>query len=123
MPKLLAAASRLADVLERENAALAVMNLPQAGAMLAEKTAAIVALAVFDDGAIVPGHPDLVFAARRLDGLARDNRRLLERAMAAQMRLIGIVARAAAASVAQQSYGARGRMAHVARPMALSTRA
>jgi hypothetical protein len=123
MPQaLIAAARRLADVLERENAALAAMDLRLAGTLVGEKTIAMTALAAFGDGAIVPRHPDLVSVAKSLDVLAGDNRRLLNRAMSAQQRVIGIVARAAAASVPHVSYGARGRMAHIARPMALSTR-
>ena len=48
---IIAAAQRLADVLERENRALKSMDLPQAATFLHEKTAAIAA--PYDSGAAV----------------------------------------------------------------------
>lgn len=121
MPKSLTeAATQLADVLDRENKALAVMDLRRAVTLLSEKTAAIADLS---EAGPEPPHPDLVAAARRLDGLAADNRRLLERAIVAQQRLIGIVVRAAASVAVEPSYGAKGRQARRVGPMALSTRA
>ncbi len=123
MPKLLLAAmNRLVEVLERENAALAAMDLPRAAAMLAEKTDALAALAAAGGGA--GEHPGLLPAARRVDDLARKNRRLLERAIVAQQRVIGVVAAAAAAAsvTAEPFYGASGRQTRAAGPMALSTR-
>jgi hypothetical protein len=126
MPKpVAAAASRLADVLDRENDALRAMDLPRAGALLAEKTAAIADLTAAGEAAVIePPSAALVTAARRLDGLVAENRRLLERAMEAQRRVIGIVVRAAAASAPPRpAYGATGRMGGSTRPMALSTRA
>ena len=58
--------------------------------------------------------------ARRLQALAMENKRLLERAIAVQGRVIGVIARAATAATAPAGYGpARGRrpaaMAFVAR--------
>ena len=90
----------LIAVLEQENAALTAMDLPRAAALVVRKTAAIERLA---------GLPASRPAAERLDDLARHNRRLLERAMIAQERVIGIVARAAANVDAP--YGAGGRPA------------
>jgi hypothetical protein len=55
---------------------------------------------------------------RRLQELAAENKRLLERAITAQGRLIGVVARAAAPAVAPSGYGASSR--HAARPAALA---
>ena len=122
---MLTAAHALADVLARENAALAAMDLPAAAALLPAKTAALAALtAAGSPEDFGPGAADLVAAARRLNDLARDNHRLLERAIAAQQRVIGIVAGAAASAVpAGPSYRASGRLTPDARPLALSTRA
>ena len=124
MPKpLIAAARRLADVLERENAALALMDLPRAASFLPEKTTAFADLARIGEGGPAARHPDLISAARSLDAAALENRRLLKRALAAQERVIGIMARAASAVMTRPAYGNRGRMAPLAGPMALSTRA
>jgi len=120
---LIAVAQRLADVLVRENDALRAMDLLRAVSLLREKTAAFADLTAFGQSAAGTSDPALVSTAKRLDGLAMDNRRLLERAMVAQQRVIGIVVRAAASTVVQSSYGGRGRRARLIDPMALSTRA
>ncbi len=121
MPRLLLAAmNRLVEVLEGENAALAAMDLPRAAAMLPEKTDALAALAAAGGGA--REHPGLLPAARRVDDLARKNRHLLERAIVAQQRVIGVVAAAAASITAEPFYGASGRQTRAAGPVALSTR-
>lgn len=111
-------AQRLADVLERENDALRAMDLRRAVTLLPEKSAAIAALA--DCG---PPAPDLVPMAARLNGLARENRQLLERAISVQQRVIGIILRAAASVAVAPNYGLQGRRAHLTGPMALRTRA
>lgn len=124
MPRpLIVAAQRLADVLDRENDALRAMDLRRAVTLLPEKTAAIADLTASGESAFGPANPALVLTAQRLDGLASENRRLLQRAIAAQQRVIGIVVRAAAAAAVEPSYGGRGRQAHLTGPMALSTRA
>ena len=124
MPKsLILAASRLADVIERENIALAAMDLHLAATLLPEKTAAIARLAAAGE---VPGgseHPVLISMARRLDGLVLENRLLLERAIAAQQSVIGIVARASVAAAEDSVYGATTRAPRRTGPMAFSTRA
>jgi hypothetical protein len=120
MPKpLIEAARHLADVLERENAALKAMDLRRATQLLPEKTSAIAELSAADKAP----YPDTLSAARRLDDLARENRSLLERAITAQRRVIGIVVRAAVAASVGPAYGATGRRAHASGPMTLSTRA
>jgi hypothetical protein len=120
---LIVAARRLADVLDLENDALRAMDLRRATGLVADKTAAIAGLTAAGDAAVGYDDPMMVTVARRLDGLARENRRLLERALAAQHRVIGIVVRAAAsAGGAEAVYGAAGRMARASRPVALSTR-
>ena len=114
-----AAVTRLTAVLERENAALTAMDLPAATALLAEKTAALTALRDMP----APAGPEHEAAFRRLASLAADNHALLERAMTAQQRVIGIIAQAAASAVEEPAYGARGRAPRVSGPIALATRA
>lgn len=93
-----AAAAALVETLEAENAALARLDLPGATSLLAEKQRTVAEFA-----AIEP-HPAAERVARRLRALALENKRLLERAIAVQGRVIGIVAQAAAASQ-QPPYG------------------
>jgi uncharacterized protein YPO0396 len=115
MQDLLDVAEQLAAVLERENAALADLDLRRAAGMLAEKqqvAAAFVAAA--PDGAAVP--PELV---HRLGELAKENQARLEQAMLVQRRVIGIIARAVRSTAPAPRYGATGAMA-AARPMAFS---
>jgi hypothetical protein len=113
----------LADVLDRENAALREMDLVRAATLLPEKTAAFAELAAFSERTAPSLSPALVAAARGLDALAVENRQLLRRAIAAQQRVIGIIVRAAAGAVADPSYGTNGRRPRLTAAMALSTRA
>jgi hypothetical protein len=124
MPKpLVMMAQRLADVLDRENDALRAMDLRRAVTLLPEKTVAIAELSAVEDAAFKPPNPELMSMAARLEGLAQENRRLLERAIGAQQRVIGIVLRAAASVAVAPNYGMQGRCARPSGPMALSTRA
>jgi hypothetical protein len=115
---LILTARRLADVLSRENAALKQMDLRLATSLLPEKTAATADLMALSDKLVGHPHPALAAIARSLDDLALENRQLLQRALAAQRRVIGIIARAAVA--AEPSYGAKKRLTG---PVALFTRA
>ena len=83
--------------LEAENAALAALDLPRAAGMLADKQRAVAELRRRADRA---GRRSEAAErmARRLQALAIENKRLLERAIAAQGRVIGVVARAATAA-------------------------
>ncbi len=124
MPKpLILVAQRLANVLDRENDALRVMDLRRAVGLLPEKTAAIADLNAAESIGSRPPNPELVSLAGRLDGLAQENRQLLERAIGAQRRVIGIIVRAAASVTVAPNYGGQGQRAHLKGPMALSTRA
>ena len=92
---LAAAVTRLAAVLAQENAALAALDLPAIGALLPEKqaaTAALTAARAAAEGARTAERlrPD----AAQLAALAAETRRLLERAMTVQTRIMGLVARA-----------------------------
>jgi hypothetical protein len=102
---LITAANLLAETLEAENGALSVLDLPRAGAMLERKQRALADLAAAAQ--ILPVSRDPAErVARRLQALAMENKRLPERAICAQGRVIGVVARAAAPAMAPTSYGA-----------------
>jgi hypothetical protein len=125
-PALIRSAVELADVLARENAALAALDLAGAAAMLPEKSRAASAFAEQahadsgDDGppALLARH-----VAERLCVLAEENRRLLERGIAVQGRVIACIARAVPRSGVPR-YGANGGLTgERARPLALSSRA
>lgn len=124
MPRpLIDVARRLADLLDRENEALKAMDLRRVASFLPEKTAAIADLMASGDAAFGPSNPPLASITQRLNDLALENRRLLERAIAAQQRVIGIIVGAAAAIAVEPSYGSEGRQERLTGPMALSTRA
>ncbi|MEJ0016627.1 MAG: hypothetical protein WDN25_08685 [Acetobacteraceae bacterium] len=104
---MIAAGNALAATLEAENAALAVLDLPRATGLLADKRRGIEALAGAQG---VPARRDAAERmAHRLQALAAENKRLLERAIAAQGRVMAVVARSAAPQAAPAGYGtARG---------------
>jgi hypothetical protein len=103
------AGTAMADMLEAENCALTALDLPRAGAMLARKQRALADLAAAAARANTQSHHAADRVARRLQSLAIENKRLLERALAAQGRVIEVVARAAVPAEAATGYGpARG---------------
>lgn len=124
--RLVAALSRLTNVLVRENTALSKLDLRGAGALLPEKRDAAQAFADVQS-AEPPGtakRARLAEQADRLRTLASENRRLLEHALVVQTRVMGIVARASRPVVPAPRYGATGHLANVrAAPCALSSRA
>jgi hypothetical protein len=91
------AANRLADVLALENAALKRMDFASAVALVPVKEAALADLARDPPrpSATAPS-PAFVALGRRLEGLAEENRVLLERAVEVQTHVVRIVARAIA---------------------------
>jgi hypothetical protein len=114
------AAENLAAVLERENAALAALDLQRAAGMLAEKQHAAAAFAAPEAGAGAPS-PEL---ALRLRDLAQENQARLEHAIAVQRRIVGIFARAVRSGAASPRYGATGAItASRSTPFTLSARA
>jgi hypothetical protein len=125
---LIEAAVRLADVLARENAALAALDLSRAAAMLAEKQEAASGFALAWERARPAGvnGAEILSLARRLDTAVAENRRLLERGIAVQGRVLAVVARAIPPALAAEAprYGAGGRQpAQPRAPLALSLRA
>jgi hypothetical protein len=118
---LITTGTALAETLEAENAALAAMDLPRAAALLADKHEAVTAFAAA--APVAPASRDAAErVARRLRALAIENKRLLERAIAAQGRVIGVIAQAAATAAAPTGYGP-ARTARRPVPLTLSARA
>jgi hypothetical protein len=122
---LVSVAVRLADVLQRENTALAALDLARAASLVAEKRFAADAFALAQGIAgTLALQPHVIDIASRLRDLAAENRRLLERAIAVQSRVIGVIARAMPPA-ATPRYAATGALARSVRPTAftLSARA
>lgn len=128
-PDPIAAAGHLADMLDAENAALLALDVPGATALLPAKERAAAALAHALAHAHTRPLPDddgpARDAAARLDAAARENRRLLERAMRVQGQVIGALVRAVQQAGAQEAprYGRRGSLASAGAGRALSSRA
>lgn len=103
MDVLILAGQRLAEALRAENEALAALDLSRAATLADGKIAAsdafAAAYAAQAKHGAAPGGPVREAAAtltHRLDELGRENRRLLERAIALQSRVIETIAAAAA---------------------------
>lgn len=90
--------ARLVQTLEQENAALAALDLPRAATLLAEKQEALRLFAVQP--------PDTPPAGLR--ELAEANRKLLERAVAVQGRVIALIAAALPQPAGAGRYAASG---------------
>jgi hypothetical protein len=112
---LIAAAQRLAEALRAENEALAQLDLARAAALAPAKRQATDAFAAAHEAAMrlgpLPGDLDRGRAeelAGRLRDLGTENRKLLERAIALQARVIETIAGAAAPAAGPGTYGARG---------------
>ena len=117
----IAAADLLAATLAQENAALAALDLPRAAAMLADKQRAVAGfLAARETQRADVPRAMLEPLAQRLMSLSDANRALLERAIAVQRQVIGIVARASAPSAAASGYSAQGTLGHHARSAAFA---
>jgi hypothetical protein len=124
-PELIAAASLLEATLSAENAALTALDLPRAAAMLADKQRAVAGFVAALDArrdarAAAAQQAAIEPMARRLQALSEANRSLLERAIAVQGRVIGVIARAAAPAVAPCGYSGHGASGHPTRPTALA---
>jgi hypothetical protein len=120
-PTLAQAVQAMTKLLTEENQALADMDFSRAGALLAPKHAAADALAAAWRAATQTDAPqaDLI----KLGELAEENRRLLNRAMRVQRRVLDLVAKAARSAHAPTRYGAGGRAAGTnGSPRSLTTR-
>jgi hypothetical protein len=124
---LSAAATSLADLLEQENRLLEALELAAAAALLpAKQNAAAAFVRAQAHTAACGGLPPTSHAAAlaqgaRLRTLAAENRRLLERGLAAQGRVIAVIARAARQHPATAPrYGASGTFAGPRRPVPLA---
>lgn len=112
---LLTAGVRLAEALAAENEALASLDLPRAAELAPVKITAADAFAAAHEAARKTGaraEGQLRHAAeglqKRLDELSSENRRLLERAIALQSRVIETIAGAAVPAAVPVTYGAAG---------------
>lgn len=129
---MLSAAAWLSRVLAAENAALLALDIPAAAALLQDKLAAAHGLSVAAAEAgrsptrlSSRGTPEAAGLALQLRDLAEENRRLLERAVLVQGRVLDMVARAASRGAAQASgrYGPGSAAVPERGPMALHMRA
>jgi hypothetical protein len=115
---LVAATRILADTIAIENQALAGLDLTAAARLLPQKEAATAAFTAAQKIAKANrtsiDRKALRDAAQRLDAVTEDNRRLLERAIRVQNRVLGILASAARTSDPTPRYGRSG--AYAARP-------
>ena len=134
MNAVLAAGARLAEALRAENAALAALDLPLAASLAETKIRASDAFAAAHaaaekTGARAEGEVRRVAEelAAGLQALGAENRRLLERAIGIQSRVIETIAGAALprAAAGGAGYGAAGRRPapRQAPALALATRA
>ncbi len=130
--ELMRAASLLSEALARENAALAAVDFVAAGALLDAKREAAGHFAAAHARLAAAGRPagplprDVADIARRLRNLAAEYKTLLERAIAAQRRVIGSIARAVPRAMARAPrYDFRGALSDGRNPLpvALSARA
>lgn len=133
-PDLINAAVALADTLTQENKALAALDLPRAVTLLDRKrqaTAAFIAAqaraaSTATAASARDARPLAEQVAAQLRDLADENKRLLERAITVQGRVIGTLARVVPRALARAPrYNAGGAIADGPRPppVALSARA
>jgi len=125
------ASAALAALLEHENRLLEALDLAAAAALLPAKQGAATAFLqaqahAKSSGGIAPaGRAAMTGLGARLRTLAAENRRLLERGLAAQGRVIAVIARAVCAHAASPPrYGASGALAgpRTPAPLAISAR-
>jgi hypothetical protein len=124
---LLTVAETLAEALAKENAALLAMDLSRVAALVADKAAALRALADAQTRGPIrqAQRPAAEQLGARLGELLEQNKRLLEIAMQVQGRVLATIARALPGVMAPAPrYGANGVLAAARRtaPMALSAR-
>ena len=125
------AGAALAAVLEHENRLLEALDLAAAAALLPAKQGATASFlraqmhTKASGGIAGAGRPAITGLGARLRTLAAENRRLLERGLAAQGSVIAVIARAVRAHPATASrYGASGALVgpRTPTPLAISAR-
>jgi hypothetical protein len=120
IPTLELAVANLSKVLAAENTALTNMDFAGAGALLAAKHAAADALAAAMRACSTShAEPEMM---QELGALADENRRLLNRALRVQRRVLDLVARAARTGQSSSRYGARGKLTTTAGPRSMVRR-
>jgi hypothetical protein len=127
MDALLAAGQRLAEALRAENEALAALDLPRAAGLATTKmqasdafVAAFATARKLGTRAEGPARHTAADLTNRLQHLGEENRRLLERAIAIQARVIETIAGAALPRSGGPGYGAAGRPAGGRQPPAIA---
>lgn len=127
MQSLLTAGLRLAEALRAENEALSALDMARAAAIAPGKikasdafAAAFAAAKRQGDKAEGPEREVAEQLALRLKTLSEENRRLLERAIALQSRVIETIAGAALPAATPATYGAAGLRARPMQANALS---
>lgn len=112
---LISAGLRLAEALRAENEALAALDLPRAAGLANDKiqasdafAAAFAAAARIGQRVEGPGRQTAQDLTTRLEQLGAENRRLLERAIGIQSRVIETIAGAAIPKAVPGGYGALG---------------
>jgi hypothetical protein len=121
--ELIDAAAAMVETLTAENAALATLDIGAATRMYGRKRAAMAALTAASVGehATVEQRQQAQALARTLFELTSENKRLLERALNVQGRIMRTLARAAPRAFAPTSrYRADGRFAGPNRPLAFA---
>ena len=109
MSGLHAAACRLCDVLEAENLALSALDFGRIGVFQDNKRTALDGLNRFAAQAADPAVEKDPAVGARLQRLAEENKRLLERAIMVQKRIMAVLASAARTAQAPIGYGSKGR--------------
>jgi hypothetical protein len=127
MDSLILAGHRLAEALRAENEALAKLDMPRAATLASSKIAASDAFAAAyaaqaKHGAAPDGpvRQAAAILATRLEELGRENRRLLERAVSLQSRVIETIAGATLPRLTQQGYAPAGSRAPAQRIPAIA---
>jgi hypothetical protein len=127
---IIMAAIQLAETLERENAALDALDIPCATRWIDAKSRALsdVQALITDSCTARDDERDVAeYVGRRLQAEVARNKRLLERALLVQGRIIGMIARAVPRAVAANAsrYAPNGGMhsADLKQPIAVSSRA
>jgi hypothetical protein len=130
---IVTAATRLAELLAAENAALSAADIPRAIHLVEAKAEALRTLEAMLPAARAGLAQSDEEARREMQALGArlahelaENRRLLERALHVQRRIIGMIARAMPRALAANAprYGAKGGIhaQHLRQPIAVSSR-